>query len=170
MLGFQPSDEGPIPSTRFIFYNMSKSKVLNFLTDIDILRSHILPLQRSVFLKKSKEKYLKTQVPLSYWKDFKYIARCYDVRLIADNTVPTGYGAYSEDEYRIFLGVSNEEGYSEKDLFKAFFHELAHRIQQAIYERLNLEDIETRKKRVYNYMIKYERTAERLSYFLCKIK
>ena len=145
-----------------------KNKVLNTLIDVNQLRSYIFPLKKQVFLKKSKEKYLDTKLPLSYWKDFKYIAKRYGTSLWAVRNLDSA-GKFIEcnnGHTHICLNIF-DKSCNEENIMRAFFHELAHQIQVLVGLKSNSQEMDRRYVK-YDYMLKYERAAERLSYFLCK--
>ena len=137
--------------------------------DFNVLKNNIIDIPIKLCKKASREKYRNTWLPKSYYDDLKFLCEQYDVRLFFHNKSYNEYDVYyvnNKEKRRIFLSslFHKCESFKKRMCF-GFCHELAHHIQ-AITRRLTgdnsygYQDFETG--------LKFERTAERLAYFVYK--
>jgi len=138
----------------------SNKKILSIISDVDILRTHIIPIDK-LFCYNGKRRKRGTPISLSYWHNMKRIAQKYEATVMLGKLCNNA-GEYN---YRKCIIIMNKTSTDKLWFMKTFFHELSHRIQHIIMLRIadkkvTVSDLEDG--------LLYERAAERLAYFLWK--
>jgi len=138
----------------------SIKKIWSMISDVDVLRTHIIPIRKEIFLNEGEIIKSGTPISLTYWNYMRYISKKYDSILVLKD-MGDWAGMYDSDGHIIMM--KKKFPYGRTWFIKTFFHELAHRIQHTIVCSVSDRDILTRS---FNEIYLYERAAERLAYFI----
>ena len=138
--------------------------------DLNVLRTHVVSSEYELFDRPSKLKVRGTYIPITWYNDMKYLCGLYNTpfrildsqnMIYADTT-----GEYDGKEVHLRRTKTWRGGrMTNRMCLVIFFHELSHRIQSIVGERLDWEGgPETWPER-----LSFERAACDLSYYLWKI-
>lgn len=152
---------------------VSRQQVFSLTIDVQYLRSFIVPNpyknKGKLFPKAKLDCPTVANVyPLCWHRCLQKISRWYDaiyrIDLLAYDSI------YNRDNKLIVLGgvVNEETHFTTYDVQKTFAHELAHRIQHMAINKAFGEIINRPIFDTTSQCLKYERAAERLSYYICK--
>jgi len=138
----------------------------NKACDVEYLKTQLKDLDRPVF-NSSDHRNMKDLVFYdSYYKDLKYISSLYKVKLKIRKPYKNGDDSsfYRHRSRRIFLVTTKSGIFSNWDVYVIFTHELSHAIQHSLLCKY----IEQYPITKLSQAVLYERTAERLAYFVYK--
>lgn len=146
----------------------SSKKRKKDILDSSFLKHFIVPLDKKIFKnrnKKNKKVLTTAKFPEEYYKDVKYICSKYDCnfKLRVVEKPEDSYDFYKRENKTIYLSFKKGDFATSYDIYKHFSHELAHRIQHIYEDSVGGLSISTISK-----VLKYERCAERLAYFIYK--
>jgi len=151
-------------------YKRRKNKKILFerCTDVKYLRTKIKPLFRKVCDKKNikwinKDKCVNKKgliFPYRYFLDLKFICKLYGCNF---EVRKYGNHGYSEKKKLIYLATEEDGFVTTYSISKNFTHELAHRIQHIEWENNKYFTIN-----FFEKALLYERSADRLAYFIYK--
>ena len=146
----------------------NKRMLFERCTNVDYLKKKIIPLTKKVCDKttlKHKKNKKGFVFPYKYYLDLLYICKLYGVEKLS--FIPycfgEGAGGYNKQNKEIYLMSDHNNFISMYNICTIFTHELAHRIQHREWE--NNKDFTINR---FKKALLYERTAERLAYFINK--
>ena len=143
-------------------------KIFQRCTNLKFLKSQIKTLPRKI-CDPNKIKFLKNgdyikkknfRFPYNFYLDLKYVCKMYGASFELREKGNPGYSSITKT---IYMTPDEDRLITSDDISHFFTHELAHRIQHMQWE--NNKDFTINR---FNKALLYERSAERLAYFINK--